>query len=243
MQTEKSIEASITDKFKIESLLDSNANPTTIDEISTPVLGTFTGIFSKLDGYSVNKRFYSRDFWTKVLNSEKVISDLASGKMIGIFEHPSVKQVFDDYGHATVRHPQNGAFVVKELWMEGDNVMGRAYLLNTPLGKLLSTYLLAKDRNGMPLIQLHVSARGYSKKDYFDSRGIDVMNPNDYFLQTFDVVMTPGIKGTRIKMESDNSEESEELSKLEGITNKVTSHLRTNSIIDKLRSELKLVNV
>lgn len=249
MDCEDSINAS--DQFKMESFVESEKSKygegfSTISEVTTPVIGVFSGIFAKLDSMSVNQRFYSAKFWRSVLSSEKVKTALRTGSMVGIFEHPNVMTNYDDLGHATARHPMNGAFVVKRLWIEGKNVMGEAYLLNTPLGRLLATYFLAKDRFGKPLVELNISARGYSKDDYFDDRGIDQMNENDYYLQSFDVVMNPGIKGARVKMESDSTEGLDDqvrdyLDRLESFTNEVSEFYRQKSDIAKsLRNELGL---
>lgn len=234
--------------FKLESLVKNEndsyltSSSSVIPEMSYPVIGKFTGIFAKLNSMSVNKRFYSKLFWEKMLDSEQVHADLASGKMQGIFEHPNVMENYTKEGVATARHPMNSAFVVKKLWIEDNEVMGEAYLLNTPLGKLLATYFLAQDDRGQQLIQLFISARGYTEKDYFDANGIDIMNPNDYFLQSFDIVMNPGIKGARVKMESDSS--NSVLGELDSFSKQVKSlQLRNDSIRISLRSELNLKNV
>lgn len=195
-------------KFKLESLSDGS---------NDAVLGTFTGIFSKLDAMSQNKRFYSSDFWHKVLQSEEVIESLRSGKMLGIFEHPTIMEDYTEDGIATCRHPQNAAFVVKKLWIEDDKVMGKAYILNTPLGKTLASFFKAKDEEGNPLIELSISARGYTINDYIDSDGVDQMNPDDYYLQTFDIVMNPGIVGARVKMEGKKSKIANQIEKLENM--------------------------
>lgn len=181
-----------------------------VPEVSNPVLGTFSGIFAGVDMTSGNGRYYSRDFWTSVIKSEEVQNDLKKGSMLGIFEHPTVTEIYDQQGHPTMRHPQNGAFVVKDLNVDGDYVIGEAYLLNTPLGRLLSTYFLAKDKYGAPLIQLFISARGYSNSKHTNSRGQEVMDPKDYFLQSFDVVMNPGFKDARVSMNSISNESLEE---------------------------------
>lgn len=195
-------------QFKFESFVQNTSDytkaQTTIPELTMPVIGVFSGIFAKLNSMSVNKRFYSADFWRKVLASDKVKSDLQRGSMIGIFEHPTITTNYNNLGQTTSRHPANGGFVVKKLWIDSENVVGEAYLLNTPLGRLLATYFLACDRNGIPLFDLCISARGYSVNDYFDEYGIDQMNPNDYVLDSFDIVMSPGIKGAKVKMESAN---------------------------------------
>lgn len=235
--------------FKLESLVKSESDSfltsssSLIPEMSYPVIGKFTGIFGKLNSMSVNKRFYSKAFWEKIIESDRVIADLISGKMQGIFEHPNVMENYTKEGVATARHPMNSAFVVKKLWIDDQDVMGEAYLLNTPLGKLLATYFLAQDDRGQQLIQLFISARGYTEKDYYDANGIDIMNPSDYFLQSFDIVMSPGIKGARVKMESDSSANSV-LGELDNFSKQVKSHqLRNELTRSSLRSELNLKNV
>lgn len=237
-------------EFKFESA-GSNYSSSDISELRTPVLGRFTGIFAKLDSMSTNGRFYSKRFWISVLNSERVRFFLQTGRMIGIFEHPESKGNYTEDGLLTARHPANGAFIVKRLWIEGNNVMGEAYLLNTPLGRILATYFLAKDKSGKPLVELYISARGYSEKDYFDTAGIDQMNPDDYFLQSFDVVMNPGIKGARVKMESRKICDSIECfirSKSESAGEENVRRFRGLSILnskeaDSLRKELNLKSI
>lgn len=240
-----------TTKFKLESLIRSNPTDSfstsgaaqVIPELSHPVIGKFSGIFAKLNSMSANRRFYSKKFWEQVLDSDQVQADLESGKMLGIFEHPTVTENYTKEGLATVRHPMNSAFVVKRLWIEDENVMGEAYILNTPLGRLLATYFLAKDDRDRPLIQLFISARGYTQKDYFDQNGIDQMNPNDYRLQTFDIVMNPGIKGARVKLEADEAV-SGELAKLESFSEEVRRYYDRQELLkNELRSELKLKTV
>lgn len=253
--TEKVVDSSEplngTGGFKLESLISeqgetsilTNKAASILPELSHPVIGKFTGIFAKLDSMSVNKRFYSEKFWRTVLDTDRVSSDLELGRMLGIFEHPNVAANYTEDGLVTARHPMNSAFVVKRLWIEGMNVMGEGYLLNTALGKLLTTYLLAKDDQGRPLIQLFISARGYTQNDYFDRNGVDQMNPSDYLLQSFDIVMNPGIKGAKIKLESYESV-NQLFQKLESFSGEVGQYyLELTNHQQDLRSELKLKNV
>lgn len=231
-------------KFKLESLVkETDAKNaftknalSVLPELSHPVIGKFSGIFAKLDSMSVNKRFYSAKFWRTVLDSDRVQQDLALGRMLGIFEHPNVPTNYTEDGLFTARHPINAAFVVKRLWIEGNNVMGEGYILNTALGKLLATYFLAKDDQNRPLIQLFISARGYSQNDYFDQEGIDQMNSSDYLLQSFDVVIIPGIKGASVKMESQETP-TQMIAKLESYSMEVASVYAEHS---RLQNELRL---
>lgn len=241
-------------KFKLESVAavgdlvttsDDTRAASPISELNTPVIGVFSGVFAKLDSYSVNERFYSADFWKKVLESDRVKAALRSGTMLGIFEHPNVMDNYTKDGRHTARHPQNAGFVVKRLWIEGRDVLGQAYLLNTPLGRLLATYFLAKDKFDKPLIELFISARGYSREDYIDAQGIDRMNPNDYVLQSFDVVMNPGIKGARVKIESVKTDHDaqNQLAKLENASNEAAAQLSRDAIAAEFREELSLRNI
>lgn len=239
-----------TSKFKLESLIESNKSMSKsgsihdkIPELSYPVLGKFTGIFAKLDSMSTNKRFYSKAFWNKVLNSAQVKSDLKAGRMKGIYEHPNIKSDFTDTGLLTARHPSNAAFVVKRLWIEGDHVMGEGYILHNPMGKLLATYFLARDEAGVPLFDMYISARGYSREDYIDENGVDIMNPEDYFLQAFDIVTYPGIAGAKVKLESADPMIVSKLEKLESFSHEVRQYYVTESIKKELRDELGLLTV
>lgn len=189
-------------RFVFEAFTPSENTASKVPEIATPVIGSFKGVFAKLNTMSRNKRFYSADFWREVISSRQVRDDLRNGVMIGIFEHPEVQGMYDPYGRPTASHPVNGAFVTKELWIEGDNLMGRSYILNTPIGKLLSTYFLAKDDNGQPLTQLYISVRGESKGLHLDSNGVDRMNARDYYLRAFDIVLNPGFLDAKVSMDT-----------------------------------------
>lgn len=239
-------------KFKMESVLgplvtgtgDETKETSPISELNTPVIGVFSGVFAKLDSFSVNERFYSANFWNRVLASERVKTALRAGTMLGIFEHPNVMDNYTKDGRLTARHPQNAGFVVKRLWTEGRDVLGQAYLLNTPLGRLLATYFLAKDKFDKPLIELFISARGYSREDYIDEKGIDRMNPDDYVLQAFDVVMNPGIKGARVKIESKVDTSSQhQIAKLEDAASSAATQMSRDEIASEFRSELSLRNI
>lgn len=219
-------------KLKMES----QGSSKILSELNQPILGKITGIFGKLDSYSVNKRFYSEKFWRQLLASDHVKTMLDTGRFLGIFEHPNITKQFTDDGQFTVAHPSNAAIVTKRLWIEGKNVMGVAYLLNTPLGRLLHTYFNAKDEFGKPMFEMNISARGYSERDYFDHRGIDIMDPNDYYLKGFDIVLKPGIKGARVKMESETPD-SLIVSRLELLSREVAFRMKYEN---DLRTELNL---
>lgn len=232
-----------------KSIITNPEGITSLPEVLVPVLGKVVGIYSKINATSVNGRFYSRDFWTKVLQRQDIKDALEKGTMLGTFEHPIVKKFSDKYytesGTPNHRHPLNSSHVTKKLWIEGDYVMGESYILNNPIGRSLATYLLATNEDGIPLVELNMSVRGYSQKDYYKADGLDHMNPNDYKLDAFDVVLNPGIKGARIKMESDSNEgwdgndyiTDSLIEKIESVN---TLYESTNKIILDLVDELNI---
>jgi hypothetical protein len=226
--------------MKLNSFIE-NKDLTNINELNTPVLGTFSGVFAKLDSMSVNKRWYSSKFWKSVLSKDYVKQALDNGSMLGTLEHPNVGTDFTKDGQVTSRHPSQSSHIVKELKIVGDEVIGKAYILNNSMGRALVSLLLATDENKVPLVNMHVSARGFSEHDYFDQNGIDQMNPDDYFLRTFDVVVNPGIKGTRIKYESDGSNDHNFINTDPSIIDNAMLPIHESvSIANKLRSELNL---
>lgn len=193
-------------------------------------IGIIKGEFAKLDSVSGNGRFYSRDFWTKIINSKSVKTKLEKGLMIGTFEHPSSPKIITGDKVHSSSHPVYGSLVTKKLKIMGDIVYGEAYILDTPVGNLMKTYFIAEDHEGNKLFDLGISSRGGSLKDYIDPEsGLDIMNPNDYFLKSFDVVTLPGIDTSKPKLESLDSEIVEAL-----MVNKDKTCKHCTSVIEEL---------
>lgn len=182
--------------------------PTGIPELDMPIIGVFSGEYARLDSTSTNNRGYTSAFWKEVLDSPQVKKRLKDGLMIGTFEHPTARTFFKQDGDFSSKHHIYGAFVVKELKIKGKIVWGKSYILNTPMGRLLAMYLRARDPQGNPLFNVGISARGFSRKDYINSQGIDMMRSDDYYLETFDATLTPGIVTARPKLESEGMDES-----------------------------------
>lgn len=183
----------------LENALDIINTPSVINKsyITGKVLGTLEGCFFMPDGYSRNKRFYPELLWDNTLSKNEVISKLARGGMLGMFEHPESSSRETKDGIITSSHPIYGCMVTKVLKkVEQDGVKigyGKSYILNTPIGNIINTLLSAKDEDGKPLFDLAVSTRAWAKTKGKDSRGNDIMDPNNYFLDNVDLVMDPGI--------------------------------------------------
>jgi len=119
-----------------------------------------------------NKRRYSKDVLEKAVN-EYVEKQVKTGRAVGELNHPDSPIV--DY--------QNVSHRILSLEWQGDNVVGKALILNTPNGKIVKGLL----EGG---VQLGVSSRGMGTLGTPDSDGISPVN-DDFSLVTVDIVQDP----------------------------------------------------
>lgn len=129
-----------------------------------------TGVFMQAEIENRNGRTYRLDEMTSAVTSmNQQIKDF--GGVFGELDHPDTITINMD----RISH------VIKEIYMDGNNVMGKAQLLNTPMG------LIAKE------LSLNSGARyGVS------SRGAGVVNEgmvSGFNLVTIDLVVTPSAPG------------------------------------------------
>lgn len=163
--------------------LKENAESSLID--GQYIIGMIEGQFFQPDGMSRNNRWYSRELWENVLNSADVKNRLLNHTMFGEIGHSD--------GPVTDMTLRNGeaSHIITDLWIdEKGRGMGRAYILNTPAGRNLKTYLGATSK-------LKVSTRGegvYLQGQYHD--GHPIIDPDTYELQTVDFVLNPGFLET-----------------------------------------------
>ena len=107
------------------------------------------------------------------------------------------KQTFIQNGHAygELDHPEspivslkNASHIIKDLWWEGNNLMGRVELLDTPFGNIVKNILKAGHTIG-------ISSRGTgSVREMNDGSGRVVVN-DDFDLVTWDFVSNPSVTG------------------------------------------------
>lgn len=207
------------DKIKLELLCDvfESALPfhydTLIDTIKvesnkditgcSKVLGILEDTFFMPNGVSLNKRVYPEELWNNCLASESVKASLVNGSMLGMLEHPLVT-ANEINGIISSAHPVNTCMVTKSLSVKESNDpkypkygYGKAYVLDTPVGRLLDTLLKSTDEDGNCLIRPAVSSRGFGRGIRKDERGNEILDSKHYYLQTFDVTFSPGIPQAR----------------------------------------------
>ena len=128
------------------------------------------GIFMQAENKNKNGRIYTREVLTSAVDrfvNEQVIT----GRAVGELNHPDSPSInLDKVSHR-----------ITELNWDGNNVMGKALILDTPMGQIVKGLV----EGG---VQLGVSSRGMGSLDYKD--GANYVK-DDFMLNTIDIVQDP----------------------------------------------------
>lgn len=139
-----------------------------------------TGIIQKSDTVNGNGRVYPHNvLMREVKNYSKIVEDR---RALGELDHP------DD----SVINLKNASHMMTEVWWEGNNVMGKAKVLDTPAGKVLQELVKAG-------VSLGISSRGMGSVS--ESQGNTVVE-DDFQLICFDFVSEPSTPGAFMMKEA-----------------------------------------
>lgn len=150
------------------------------------IIGSVQGVFFVPNGFSRNNRFYPCELWQKQLSDEDINRRLQNSIMFGCIGHSTGPVTEQDLSEGRVSH------IMDKLWIDESTGMGmgKAYILNTPAGRNLRTYLKAGSN-------LKVSSRGEgSFAEGIEKDGHPVVEASSYNLITFDFVIEPGFTET-----------------------------------------------
>lgn len=132
------------------------------------------GVFMQADQKNRNGRIYPRDVMEAAVdkyNTEQV----SKGRAVGELNHPEGPTInLDKVSHK-----------ITELRWEGNNVVGKAQILNTPMGEIVKGLM----EGG---VQLGVSSRGMGS--LVQRGGVNYVN-KDFQLATVDIVQDPSAPG------------------------------------------------
>lgn len=128
------------------------------------------GIFMQAEQVNRNRRVYPKKVLEKAVN--KYLTEYVNkGRAVGELNHPDGPSInLDKVSHR-----------ITELRWDGDNVVGKALILNTPMGQIVKGLL----EGGC---QLGVSSRGMGT--VANKNGQTVVN-DDFILSTVDIVQDP----------------------------------------------------
>lgn len=128
------------------------------------------GIFMQANKPNRNGRMYPREILESAVN-KYVTEQVSKGRAVGELNHPEGPTInLDKVSHK-----------ITELSWDGNNVVGKATILDTPMGKIVKGLLDGE-------VQVGVSSRGMGS--LANKGGVNVVN-NDFMLNAVDIVQDP----------------------------------------------------
>ena len=128
------------------------------------------GIFAVAEGKNRNGRVYPKNVMEKAVDTY-VKQQVKTNRAVGELNHPDGPTVnLDKVSH-----------LITDLKMEGNNVMGKARILETPMGQIVAGLL----EGG---VQLGVSTRGMGS---LEEKNGTMYVKDDFMLNTVDIVQDP----------------------------------------------------
>jgi len=128
------------------------------------------GIFAVAEGKNRNGRVYPKNVMQKAVDTY-VKQQVKTNRAVGELNHPDGPTVnLDKVSH-----------LITDLKMEGNNVMGKARILETPMGQIVAGLL----EGG---VQLGVSTRGMGS---LEEKNGTMYVKDDFMLNTVDIVQDP----------------------------------------------------
>ena len=128
------------------------------------------GVFMQADSKNRNGRIYPKDILEKAVN-KYVTEQVKTGRAVGELNHPEGPTInLDKVSHK-----------ITDLHFEGSNVVGKASILQTPMGKIVEGLL----EGG---VKLGVSSRGMGS--LVQKNGV-MQVKDDFMLSTVDIVQDP----------------------------------------------------
>ena len=133
-----------------------------------------SGVFAQSESKNRNGRIYPRPIMEKAV-SKYVAEQVSKDRAVGELNHPEGPTVnLDKVSHK-----------ITELKMKGNNVVGKAQILDTPNGKIVKGLLDGG-------VKLGVSTRGMGS---LAQQGNAMVVKDDYLLNTIDIVQDPSAPG------------------------------------------------
>ena len=137
-----------------------------ISEAGNPLV---EGILATAEIKNGNGRFYSKDLWEREIDKYRILVE--EHRALGELDHPD----------ETIINLKNVSHNIRDMWWEGNNVMGKIELLPTPSGNILKALI----ESG---ITVGVSSRGMgSLKPMGEVQEVQ----DDFELLCWDFVSTP----------------------------------------------------
>ena len=134
------------------------------------------GVLQRAEAKNQNGRVYPRNVLDREVQNY-IDGPIADNRAMGELDHPE----------SSIINLQNVSHTVKECWWDGDDVVGKVEILNTPAGNILKALFAAG-------ITVGISSRGMGSVEENLCEGtLEVQD--DFELLCFDFVSTPSTHG------------------------------------------------
>jgi len=161
------------------------------------------GVMQRAKAQNQNGRVYKKDILVR--EAKKYVDEFVkNGNAFGELDHPE----------SPVVSLKNASHIVKELWWDGDDLMGRVELLNTPAGNIVKEIIKAGHTIG-------ISSRGTGSVQQTNEGTLEVQP--DFELVCWDFVSNPSTHGAFMNPVSLNEAKAKpsKYAKLDSILNDI----------------------
>jgi hypothetical protein len=133
------------------------------------------GILATAEIKNGNGRYYPKELWEREINKYNQV--VKENRATGELDHPD----------STIINLKNVSHIIREIWWDGDKVMGKLEILPTVSGNILKALV---DNN----VQVGVSSRGLGSLKQMSEGTLEVQD--DFELLCWDFVSTPSNPGS-----------------------------------------------
>ena len=149
-------------------------------EVATGNVMYLTGVIQRAKAKNQNGRIYPRQVLEREIeNYQKIVRE---NRALGELDHPE----------DSVINLKNVSHLMTEVWWEGDNVMGKCKILNTPSGQILQSLVRSN-------VTLGISSRGMGSV-HEDRMGNTIVE-DDFNLICIDFVSDPSTIGAFMSLQ------------------------------------------
>lgn len=143
------------------------------------------GILATAQVKNGNGRYYAKDLWKREI--EKYMDVVRQNRATGELDHPD----------SSIINLKNVCHIIRDLWWDGDNVVGKIEILPTVSGNILKALI----DNG---VMVGVSSRGMGSLKPMSGGMMEVQD--DFELLCWDFVSTPSNPGSYMHLVNEGKE-------------------------------------
>ena len=143
------------------------------------------GILATAEVKNGNGRYYPKDLWEREIDKYNQV--VKENRATGELDHPD----------STIISLKNVSHIIREVWWDGDKVMGKIEILPTVSGNILKALI---DNN----VTVGVSSRGMGSLKQMSEGTLEVQD--DFELLCWDFVSTPSNPGSYMQLVKEGKE-------------------------------------